>query len=132
MSRIHKVVILNKPLKIPLPIVGSFTPFQWALLAVSVGIGFLIATRVIPPDWKIGNNMPVSVLSFVLTIMGAVVFIFACRLKPLAWWRNLLLYRLGLNSVELHPRTDPGIEYPDPSITDDQKGKDDFYVKGDD
>ena len=123
MSRIHRVVRLNKPLKI-----GGHTPFQWVLMVVAVAIALIVGSKM-PGDWKIGN-LPAGFLVGLLIFCGALVYIQMSQMKPFAWWRNIVLYRLRLVPVKFLPRTFPGIEYPDSSIQDDDRKVDEYYVGG--
>ena len=124
MSLVHKVIILNKPLKI-----RGFTVGQWIILAVSVGLGFLLAFKV-PQDWKLGN-LPVGLFVWVIIVGGAMVGVNAAEFKPFAWWRNVLLYKvLGtlprayFPHIEMQPQL-----YPDPDVIDPIKRDDEGYIQ---
>lgn len=125
MSRIHRVVRLNKPLKI-----GGFTPWQWVLMVIALALAFLVGSK-LPGDWKVGN-LPAGFLVGLLIFCGALVYIQMSQMKPFAWWRNQVLYKLKLVPDQFLPRTYPGIEYPDSSIHDDDRKVDEYYVGGSD
>ncbi len=124
MSLVHKVIILNKPLKI-----RGFTFPQWAILAVSVGVGFFLAFKV-PQDWKLGN-LPVGVFVWVLIVGGAMVGVNAAEFKPAAWWRNLFFYKI-FNSLPraYYPHIEEQTQiYPDPDVIDPIKREDEGYIE---
>lgn len=121
MSRVHRVIILNKPFKI-----WDFTIRQLFMLVISVCISLYILSA-IPQNVKIGN-LPANIL-------GAIVFFCICLpcvkftdLKPMGWWRNLLLYKLRLVPTQFIPRPEQGRIYPDPTIIEPRKKSDDFYI----
>lgn len=123
MSLVHKVIILNKPLKI-----RGFTVWQWILLAVSVAVAFIFGAKV-PHDWKLGN-LPLGFIVGLLIVCGAMVFVGASEMKPLAWWRNLFLYRLGLAPRVFFPHVEEqGHPYPDPDIIDQPRASEDNYIE---
>jgi hypothetical protein len=111
MSLVHRVIPLNKPFKL-----RGYTFPQWVLLALSVGIAFLVGSK-LPGDLKIGN-IPIGIIVGVGIISGAIVFVSASEMKPAAWWKNLFLYRLKLTPTIFHPHAEPGQIYPDPDIID--------------
>jgi hypothetical protein len=53
------------------------------------------------------------------------------EVKPWAWWRNLVLYRLKMVPTEFLPHPEPAQEYPDPTIIDVKKRSSDIYVDAD-
>lgn len=124
MSLVHRVIILNKPLKI-----RGFTFPQWFILAVAVGLGFFLAFKV-PQDWKLGN-LPIGVFVWVIIVGGAMVGVNAAEFKPIAWWRNLFLYKL-FNTL---PRAYyPHVEektwvYPDPDVIDPIRREEEGYLE---
>lgn len=123
MSQIHKVIILNKPLKI-----RGFTPIQWILLALSVALAFLVGTKV-PGDWKLGN-LPLGFILGMLIFCGALVYVKASEMKPFAWWRNLFLYRLGFLPRTYFPHIEEQTQiYPDPDVIDAPKREEDGYIE---
>lgn len=126
MSLVHKVIILNKPLKI-----RGFTFGQWALLAIAVGLGFLLAFKV-PQDWKLpGTNLPLGVLVWVVIVGGAIAGVNAAEFKPFAWWRNLLLYKI-FNSLprSYYPNVEEQMQiYPDPDVIDAARREDEGYIE---
>lgn len=124
MSLVHKVIILNKPLKI-----RGFTFGQWGILVVSVSLGFFLAFKV-PQDWKLGN-LPVGLFVWVVIVGAAMVGVNAAEFKPYAWWRNLLLYKI-LNTVPkaFYPNVEEQTQiYPDPDVIDPAKREDEGYIE---
>lgn len=126
MSLVHKVIILNKPLKI-----RGFTFPQWALLAIAVGLGFFLAFKV-PQDWKLpGTNLPLGVLVWVVIVGGAIAGVNAAEFKPFAWWRNLLLYKV-FNALpkNYYPNVEEQTQiYPDPDVIDAARREDEGYIE---
>ena len=121
MSVVQRVIILNKPFKI-----RGYTVWQWIVLTASVAIGFLIGSK-IPHDWKLGN-LPVGFIIGLLIVCGAIVFVSASQMKPVAWWRNKLMYALGMAPVLYLPKREEGQVYPDPTIKEVVKREDQAYV----
>lgn len=124
MSLVHKVIILNKPLKI-----RGFTFGQWAILAISVGLGFFLAFKV-PQDWKLGN-LPLGVFVWVIIVGGAMVAVNAAEFKPFAWWRNLLLYKI-INALPraYYPHVEEQTQiYPDPDVIDPIRREEEGYIE---
>lgn len=123
MSQIHKVIILNKPLKI-----RGFTPIQWILLTVSVALAFFVGTK-IPQDWKLGN-LPVGFIVGMGIFCGALVYVKASEMRPFAWWRNLFLYRLGFVPKLYFPHIEEQLQiYPDPTVIDPTKREEEGYIE---
>lgn len=124
MSLVHKVIILNKPLKI-----RGFTFGQWAILAISVGVGFLLAFKV-PQDWKVGN-LPVGLFVWIIIVGAAMVGVNAMEFKPFAWWRNLFCYKiLGTSPKAYYPNVERQTQiYPDPDVIDPIKREDEGYIQ---
>ncbi|MBY0358999.1 MAG: DUF4407 domain-containing protein [Candidatus Obscuribacterales bacterium] len=124
MSIVHKVIVLNTPLKI-----RGYTVPQWILLAVSVGLAFFIGAKV-PPDWKIGN-LPLGLFVGLAIFSVAIVFIFAAETKPMAWWRNFFLYRI-FNTMPkaYYPHIEEQTQlYPDPDLVDAPKREEGGYIE---
>ncbi len=123
MSRLHRVIILNKPLKI-----RGFTVIQWISLGLSVALGLWASTSLVPKEWKVANA-PAGVFVFVGIVGGIVALISALEMKPLVWWTNQAAYRLKLKPVTFLPHTEqPSAVYPDPTIIELRK-EDEFYTK---
>ena len=120
MSQVHKVINLRTPLKI-----FGLTIKQLISLVIGGLLGFLAATK-LPGDWKIGN-LPVGLFAFVgiISLGGALGFM--TELKPIAWWRNNFIYRLGLAPRIYIPRPEPGAIYPDPTIIEKREAEE-FYI----
>ena len=125
MSLVHKVIILNKPLKI-----RGFTFGQWAILAISVGLGFFLAFKC-PTDWKVFGNLPVGVFVWVVIVGGAMCGVNAAEFKPFAWWRNLLLYKLLQTVPKAYfPHVEQQTQiYPDPDVIDPIRREDEGYIQ---
>ena len=121
MSVVQRVIILNKPFKI-----RGFTIWQWILLGSSLGVAFLIGTK-IPHDWKLGN-LPLGFIVGMLIFCTAMVFVGASQMKPFVWWRNKFLYTFGFVPVLYLPQREEGQEYPDSSIKEPIKREDQSYV----
>lgn len=124
MSQIHKVIVLNTPMKI-----RGYTVPQWILLAISVGLAFLAGSKV-PPDWKLGN-LPLGLFAGLAIFSVALVFVFASETKPLAWWRNFFLYRI-FHSVPTayYPHMEEQTQiYPDPDVADAGKREERNYIE---
>jgi uncharacterized membrane protein len=124
-SQIHRVIILNKPLKI-----FDFTPFQLILMFAATITSFLVAGNV-PRDWKLPNGLPVGFVCGLLIFCVAIVVVKMSEVKPWVWWRNMITYKLGLVPLQYLPRPEPGIPYPDPTIMDVKKRTDQYYVDAD-
>lgn len=124
MSLVHKVIILNKPLKI-----RGFSFGQWAILAIAVSLGFFLAFKC-PTDWKLGN-LPLGVFVWVAIVGLAMVGVNAAEFKPMAWWRNLLLYKiLGTVPKAYYPHVEEeNFIYPDPDVIDIQRREDEGYIE---
>lgn len=124
MSQIHKVILLNKPLKI-----FDFTPFQLILMFFSIVLAFVVGSN-IPQNMKVGN-LPAGFLAGMLILCGSIVVVKMSEVKPWAWWRNLILYRLNMVPTVFLPRPEPGQLYPDPTIIDVKKRSEEYYVESD-
>lgn len=122
MGYVQRVIILNKPIK-----VFGFEPRQLILLSVWVITGLILAGR-FPGDWKF-HNFPIGVWFFILWMCGAVAVVMGTRLKPFAWWKNILTYRLGFAPRLYVSRSEAAPIYPDGNIIEVKKTKETFYVK---
>ncbi|MFN8655291.1 MAG: hypothetical protein U0105_03030 [Candidatus Obscuribacterales bacterium] len=122
MSLVHRVIKLNEPFKI-----RGYTVPQWILMAVALGLAFLIGTKV-PQDWKLGN-LPVGFLVGLAIFCGAIVFISATQMRPISWWKNAFLYKLKLMPLVYLPHAEEGAIYPDPTIEEAVKREDRGYVE---
>ncbi|HEY9679462.1 MAG TPA: hypothetical protein V6C76_15750 [Drouetiella sp.] len=125
MSQVHKVIVLNKPLKI-----FEFTPIQLIMLIIAIVGGLLIATNM-PKEWKF-NNVPAGVFVFVAVVGAAMVLGKMSEVKPWQWWRNLVFYRLGLISDQFIPKPEEAPIYPDPTIVEAKKKTERYYVEAQD
>jgi len=122
MSQVHKVIILNKPLKI-----FDFTPLQLILLLVSTVVALIVGSKM-PGNWKI-NGLPVGFLVGMVIFCGALVVVKMSEVKPWIWWKNLLVYRLRMAPTIFMPRPEEEAIYPDPTIIEAKKSSDEFYVE---
>jgi hypothetical protein len=122
MSQAHKVIILNKPLK-----VFDFTIIQLVLMFFSVLGSFFAATQV-PKDWKF-NGMPGGALVFILLVCLMLALVKMSEVKTWSWWLNLLLYRLNAVPTTFLPKPEPAPIYPDPTIIDEKKESHKNYVE---
>lgn len=125
MSQVHKVIVLNKPLKI-----FEFTPIQLAMLVIAIIGGLLIASNM-PKEWKF-NNVPAGVFVFVAVVGAAMVLGKMSEVKPWMWWKNLIVYRLGLAPNMFVPKPEPAPLYPDPNIIETKKKTEQYYVEAQD
>ena len=124
MSLVHRVIILNKPLKI-----RGMSVKQWGFGALSVLVSFGIAT-LFPKEWKLFDKYPTGITVGFLFFCGSLVILNALDMKPLMWWKNVFLYRLKLVPTQYmpHPETPPSV-YPDPTIVEALRKEDQFYVR---
>lgn len=120
MAQQHQVINLRQPVKL-----FGFTIKQLFFLAIGVGMGFFAISKV-PGDWKIGN-LPVSLFAFIFCVSIAIVAGFFTDLKPMAWWRNSLLYKVGLRPTTYLPKPEERIPYPDESIEEDSP-EDEYFI----
>ena len=125
MSQVHKVIVLNKPLKI-----FDFTPIQLIMIVTSV-IGSLVIAGNLPKEWKF-NNVPAGVFVFVGMVGAAIVLGKMSEVKPWLWWKNLLLYRLHVVPSTFIPKPEPAQLYPDPNIIESKKKTEQYYVEASD
>jgi hypothetical protein len=123
MSRIHRVIVLNKPLKI-----RGFTILQWVSLGLSIALGLWVSTTFIPKDWKIANA-PAGVFIFVAIVGGIIALISALEIKPLIWWINNVTYRLGMMPIVYLPHGESATVYPDPTMIEINKEANEFYAR---
>jgi hypothetical protein len=109
MSVVRKVELLNVPYRF-----YGFTVVQLLLLFFAGLIGFHAAMNV--PNVKVFNGLPLGFLVFMGIFCGAMVFVFANQIRPLQWWRNKLLYTLGIRPSMYVPCHEPAHIYPDANI----------------
>jgi hypothetical protein len=121
LSRINKVIILNKPFKLM-----DFTIRQILLLVVIIGLGLLVFSR-IPQQWKLGH-LPVNFLVLLGFVCVGLPMVKFTDLKPMAWWKNVVLYKLKLVPAVFIPKPEKGHIYPDPTIVEVNTKKDEFYI----
>ncbi len=121
MSQAHKVIILNKPLKI-----FDFTIIQLILMFFSLLVAFGISTQ-IPKEWK-WNGLPGPILVFILIICIMLALVKMSEVKPWTWWKNLILYRLKAVPTVYMPKPEVAPIYPDPNIIEVKKREDANYV----
>jgi hypothetical protein len=118
----HKVIILNKPLK-----VFDFTIVQLVMMFFSVIISFVVSSWV-PKEWKF-NGMPGQAVTFIILICIAIALVKMSEIKPWGWWINNILYRLKIVPTIYLPRSESAPIYPDPTIIEPKKKSDDNYVE---
>lgn len=121
MSQAHKVIILNKPLKI-----FEFTIIQLILLFFSLLAAFGIATQ-IPKEWKI-NGIPGGFAVGITIFCVMLALVKMSEVKPWAWWRNMVLYRLRAVPTIFIPKPEEAPIYPDPNIIEVNKKAEKNYV----
>ncbi len=121
MSQVHKVIILNQPLKI-----RGYSISQWLLLVLGLITAFILGSNV-PGNWKIGN-LPAGFLVGLSVFCLVIVFVFAFEIKPYLWWRNLILYRLNLLPRVFRPSIEPSQTYPEPVTNEPTNRPDEYYV----
>ncbi|MCW5824056.1 MAG: hypothetical protein KIT34_14725 [Cyanobacteria bacterium TGS_CYA1] len=121
MARTYQVINLKQPVKL-----FGFTIRQLIFLAIGIGLGFLAISKV-PGDWKIGN-LPVALFAFIFCVSIGIVAGFFTDLKPMAWWRNSLMYRLGMRPTTYMPRPEERIPYPSSDIDDDDRKEDEYFI----
>lgn len=121
MSRVHKVIVLNKPFKL-----WDFTIRQMLMLVVSICISLYILSNV-PQSMKVGN-LPANILFAIVFFCVCLPAVKFTDLKPMSWWRNLILYKLRMAPSNFIPRPEEGRIYPDPTIQEPKKKSDDYYI----
>lgn len=122
MSYVQKVIILNKPLK-----VFGFEPRQLGAMAVWVVSGLILAGR-FPGEWKF-HNFPIGVWFFILWMCAAVAVVMGTRLKPIVWWKNILVYKLGMAYTTYVSRVEVAPIYPDGNIIEIKKESQRYRVQ---
>ena len=125
MSLVHRVIILNKPLKI-----RGFTVSQWVVMVLAAATAFGVGSAM-PGNWKVGN-LPVGFLVGLGIFCGAMLISQGLQMKPLTWWRNMIAYRLKLVPMTYLPHSEPGTIYPDPTVVDPGRKEDLPYVSRED
>ena len=121
MSQMHKVIVLNKPLKI-----FDFTIIQLGMMSFGVLFSFWAASQV-PKEVKV-NGLPGGVLMFIALICVAIVLVKMSEIKPWSWWKNMLVYRLKAVPTTWLPHPESAPVYPDPTIIEPRKAGEDNYV----
>mgnify|MGYP000877133369 CR=1 FL=1 len=121
MSRVHKVIVLNKPFKL-----WDFTIRQMLMLVVSICISLYILSNV-PQGLKVGN-LPANILCAIVFFCVCLPAVKFTDLKPVAWWRNVLIYKLKLAPSIFIPKPEVGRIYPDPTIQEPKKKSDAYYI----
>lgn len=124
MSQVHKVINLKTPIKI----FGGYTIKQVLLIAVGLALGIFLATKT-PQTWKVAH-LPAGLFVFVCTIGVACALSFFTEVKPLPWWKNMFLYRLGFVPSVYIPKPEEPAIYPDPTIIE-KVVQDEFYIESD-
>lgn len=122
MSLVHRVIILNQPLKI-----FGFAPLQLGLLVVWVIVGLVLAGR-FPGEWKF-HNVPIGVWFAIFWFCIALVAVKMSEVKPWSWWKNMLTYRLNLVPKTYIPKIEAAQPYPDGNIIELKKSTEKFYVE---
>jgi hypothetical protein len=125
MSLVHRVVILNKPLKI-----RGFTVQQWIVMALAAAVSFAVGSFM-PGNIKIAN-LPIGFIIGMIIFCGALFISQALQMKPLTWWRNMISYRLKLAPQTYLPHSEPGTIYPDPTVIDKERKEDRPFVSQED
>ena len=121
MSRVHKVIVLNKPFKL-----WDFTIRQLLLLVLAVAISVTLLSKV-PGTWKIGN-LPANILSAIMFFCLCLPMVKFTDIKPMAWWKNIILYKCKLAPTHFIPRPEEGAIYPDPTIIEPKKRSEEFFI----
>jgi hypothetical protein len=121
LSRVHKVIVLNKPFKL-----WDFTISQLFILVVAIAISVTLLSRV-PGNLKIGN-LPANILSAILFFCFSLPLVKFTDLKPIAWWRNIILYKCKLAPTQYVPRPEEAVIYPDPTIIEPKKRSEEYFI----
>lgn len=116
MSQVHRVIILNRPMKI-----RGYTPFQWILMVASAAGAFAVLSW-FPKEWKV-QNLPVGFLVGLCVFCVALVFIHASQLKTFIWWRNVIFYALGVLPRVFLPHSEPSVTYLEPDKVEEKKSR---------
>ncbi|MBX9877828.1 MAG: hypothetical protein K2Y22_05165 [Candidatus Obscuribacterales bacterium] len=124
MSVVHKVIVMNRPLKI-----RGFTLLQWTVMVVAIALAFYFGSQVAAwmPDLKIAN-VPLGAWVGIGILCGAAVFVAAPTMKPMVWWRNRLAFLLGIQPRQYMPKSEPAIVYLDASIVEPGKKTQETYI----
>ena len=120
MSQVHKVINLKEPFRF-----FGMTLVQIGWLALGVLVAFSLCSRV-PGDWKV-NGIPAGIIFGIVIVSLSIVIGGFTELKPMIWWRNNFLYRLGLMPTLFVPRPEEGQIYPDPTIIE-RSDAEEFYI----
>jgi hypothetical protein len=121
MSQMHKVIVLNKPLK-----VFDFTIIQLGLMFFSILLAFFAASQV-PKDVKI-NGMPGGVVVLIILLCIAIALVKMSEVKPWSWWINAFAYRINAVPTVWMPHPEIAPIYPDPTIIEPKKKGEDNYI----
>jgi hypothetical protein len=122
MSLVHRVIVLNKPLKI-----RGFTLFQWAMMVIAAALAFALGSYV-PKEWKLAN-LPVGFIVGLLIFSAVLVVINALEMRPMAWWKNQFLYRLKFAPTQFLPHPEDARSCTDASIHEAPRKEDTYYVR---
>jgi hypothetical protein len=122
MSQVHRVLVLNKPFKI-----RGYTVMQWITMGAATAIALFVGTKLVPNDWKL-LNVPAGLFVGIAIWGAAAGYVTATEAKPIAWWKNRLLYALKLLPIVYLPKREEGVLYPDPTIREAVKREDQTYV----
>lgn len=125
MSLVHRVIILNKPLKI-----RGFSVSQWVVMGLAAAAAFAVGSFM-PGNIKIAG-LPIGFIIGMVIFCGALFVSQALQMKPLAWWRNMIAYRMKLVPMTYLPHSEPGTIYPDPTVIDPGRKEDLPYVSRED
>lgn len=121
MSQVHRVINLREPFKI-----FGMTLNQMGFIVLGALIGFFVASK-LPGNIKLAN-VPIGFWAFIFIICLSIVAGSFSMLKPMAWWRNMLFYRLGILPRLYIPKSEVGQVYPDSTIIERQDAEE-FYVE---
>lgn len=122
MSRVHKVIVLNKAFKL-----WDFTIPQ-LLMMVGAVAGSVTLLSQVPQAWKVGH-LPANILSAITFFCLCLPLVKFTDLKPMSWWKNVILYKLHLEPTVYVPKPEEMTAiYPDPTIIEPKKRSDEFYI----
>lgn len=96
------------------------------MLVVSICISLYILSNV-PQGLKVGN-LPANILCAIVFFCVCLPAVKFTDLKPVAWWRNVLIYKLKLAPSTFIPKPEAGRIYPDPTIQEPKKKSDAYYI----